>query len=148
MSDDANAFDFSGPWVGQTMGHDSPAHVWEITFASFGETSRYAPISTCWEGETTRRTLSPKIVTIGDHTTLDFGNQRTAVPVGVHHFVIPKWDTNEIRNKKGRHLDVVFSRPGVAELSAHDAYRRYLELKAVSTKATKATKPRVRARQS
>ena len=130
MTANAKAFNFAGPWVGQTMGHDSPAHIWEITFTSFGDTFRYASIATCWEGEASRRTLSPNIVEDGEATLLDFGYKRVAVPIGTQHFVIPKWDTNDIRSKKGRNFDVVFSRPGVAELGAHEAYQRYLELKA------------------
>jgi hypothetical protein len=39
--------------------------------------------------------------------------------------VIQKWDTNDIRGGKGRAYDVIFSRPGIAELSAVEAYRRF-----------------------
>ena len=95
---DTAALTFSGPWIGEAIGCDSPAHVREIEVSG-----RSLRIRTRWEGDAVK-----------------------AVPVDPQHFVIPGWDTNDTRGGIGPAYDVVFSRPGVAELSALAAYRRYL----------------------
>jgi len=115
----SEGFSFSGPWVGETMGHDSPAHVWEIEVRGV-----YVTIRSSWEGETKRADMEGKLDEEARAFTL---GQRKAIAIGAQHFVIEKWDTNDMRNSKGRNFDVVFSRPGIAELRAKDIYRRYLD---------------------
>jgi hypothetical protein len=56
-----------------------------------------------------------------DNQTHDF----IAVLVDSQHFIIPGWDTNETPNNAGPAYDVVFSRPGLAELVAHEVWLRY-----------------------
>ena len=48
-----------------------------------------------------------------------------AVLVDASHFVMASWDTNDMRGHVGPSYDVVFSRPGVAELNARDVWRRF-----------------------
>ena len=117
MSDPAQ---FNGPWVGETIGGDAPAHLWEITL--FGE---HLSIDTRWEGLTNRDLLSGKLVEGEPAFNLD-RYAKLAVLVDPQHFVIIGWDSKHATTLDAA-LDVVFSRPGVAELSAHDAYRRFRE---------------------
>ena len=116
---------FAGPWIGETIGHDSPAHVWEIK--PVGNTLH---VFTKWEGE---MSIAPTYfaLVMADAPAFVFHNmaeQKIAVLVDPQHFVIAGWDTNDVRGGKGRHYDVVFSRPGIAELNAQDAYRRFKEM--------------------
>jgi len=121
MDMDNTALSFSGPWIGETMGCDSPAHVWEIEV--MGHRLR---IRTCWEGHARQTDMPGQLVdgepafVLGD--TSDEGDVVKAVLVDPQHFVIPNWDTNDTRGGTGPAYDVVFSRPGVAELSARAAY--------------------------
>jgi hypothetical protein len=48
-----------------------------------------------------------------------------AVLVGTQHFVIVGWDTNDTRGNLGPHYDVVFSRPGLAELQATEVWEAF-----------------------
>jgi hypothetical protein len=119
---DASAF--AGPWIGETMGHDSPAHVWEIKLVG-----RTLHIFTQWEGE---MSVAPAYYAsvLADAPAFIFpnmahGHEVKAVLVDPQHFVIAGWDTNDTRGGKGPDYDVVFSRPGIAELGAQEAYRRY-----------------------
>ena len=41
-----------------------------------------------------------------------------AVLIGTQHFVVRGWDTNDTRGGVGPHYDVVFARPGLAELQS------------------------------
>jgi hypothetical protein len=125
----ASTFNFSGPWVGETIGHNSPAHIWEIDVRG-----RYVGIRSCWEGESNRSHMSGYLAE--DAHSFVIGRHR-AIPVGDHHFVIEKWDTNDVRNNKGRNFDVVFSRPGIAELQAREMYRQYQDEKPVREAAEK-----------
>ncbi len=116
---DANAF--AGPWIGETMGHNSPAHVWQITVVG-----GMLHIHTQWEGEADRRPIYGMPLTDEPAFRIE---QKKAVLVDSQHFVIAGWDTNDVRGNKGPHYDVVFSRPGIAELSAQEAYRRFKALR-------------------
>ena len=49
----------------------------------------------------------------------------TAVFTTVIATVLPGWDTNDTRGGQGPHYDVVFSRPGIAELSARRLWERW-----------------------
>jgi hypothetical protein len=55
------------------------------------------------------------------------GNQFRATLVDPQHFIIPDWDTNDTRSSEGPHYDVVFSRPGIAELTARAVWLKHRE---------------------
>jgi hypothetical protein len=120
---DANAF--AGPWIGETMGHDSPAHVWEIKPAG-----RTLHIFTQWEGEMSVAPAYSATLLAGEPAFvfpyMAHGREMKAVLIDPQHFVIAGWDTNDTRGGIGPDYDVVFSRPGIAELGAQDAYRRFI----------------------
>lgn len=109
---------FAGRWIGETQGYDSPAHVWEIASSGHNLT-----IETRWEGET--RGLRLRASAQEDAPAFALGD-KLAVLVGTQHFIIGGWDTNDTRGGVGPHYDVVFSRPGIAELEAHAVWQRYL----------------------
>lgn len=108
---------FAGPWIGETMGHDSPAHVWEITVVG-----SMLHIHTQWEGEGNRTPMYGMPLENEPAFRIE---RKQAVLVDPQHFVIAGWDTNDVRGNKGPHYDVVFSRPGIAELGAQEAYRLF-----------------------
>jgi hypothetical protein len=93
-----------------------PAHIWEIT-----QRGTFLSISARWEDETFVSHMTGHVLaeepafTIGDHK---------AVLVDPQHFVIAGWDTNDKRGGEGPAYDVVFSRPGIAELAAQAVWRR------------------------
>lgn len=120
LSYNAGMFDasaFAGPWIGETMGHDSPAHVWEIKVVG-----SMLHIETQWEGQVAQMTIYGN--PLKTEPAFRIAGKK-AVLVDAQHFVIAGWDTNDVRGNKGPHFDVVFSRPGIAELSAQEAYRRF-----------------------
>jgi len=126
----ASAYKLEGPWVGETVGHDSPAHIWEIKIVRPIASLPYASIFTRWEGETKQARFDLWLEEGEGDARLRFDGHGSMVWVDGQHFVVPKWDTNEVRDHKGPAYDVVFSRPGIPELTAHDAYQRYLKTKA------------------
>jgi len=107
---------FSGRWIGETQGCEMPAHVREID-----QHGTLLTISMRWENEATSSRMYARVLadapafTIGDHT---------ATLVDPQHFIIPEWDTNDARGGAGLDYDVVFSRPGIAELTAAAVWRR------------------------
>ena len=109
---------FGGPWVGETIGCNVPAHLWDITL--FGLHLR---IDTRWEGFSQRDTLFGTRIEDQPAFNLDY-YAKLAVLVDPQHFVIVGWDTTHSATPDSAY-DVVFSRPGVAELSAHEAYRHF-----------------------
>ncbi|HNP74382.1 MAG TPA: hypothetical protein PLO33_18235 [Kouleothrix sp.] len=108
---------FAGRWIGETQGYDAPAHVWEI--AASGQS---LTIDTRWEGEARGARLHARALEDVPAFALE---DKLAVLVGSQHFVIRAWDTNDTRGGVGPHYDVVFSRPGVAELQAYEVWLRY-----------------------
>ena len=123
----ATALEFAGEWVGETMGCDMPAHVWEIRV--IGDT--LMDIHTRWEDKTEGHRMSGYFdVLIG---AFSLGDGFTVVRLDSQHFVLPGWDTNDTRGGAGPHFDVVFSRPGIAELSARRLWEKWRELKASKT---------------
>ena len=115
----ATALEFAGEWVGETMGCDMPAHVWEIRV--IGDT--LIDIHTRWEDKTAGHRMSGYFdVLIG---AFSLGDGFTVVRLDPQHFVLPGWDTNDTRGGQGPHYDVVFSRPGIAELSARRLWERW-----------------------
>jgi hypothetical protein len=101
---------FAGRWVGETQGYDAPAHIWEIA-----HNGAHLTIDTRWEGE--GRSARLHATALADEPAFMLGTSK-AVLVGTQHFVILGWDTNDTRGDMGPHYDVVFSRPGLAELQA------------------------------
>lgn len=120
MHAESLAHRLTGQWVGATQGYASPAHVWEITMRG----SRLR-IATRWEGQQAVTPLDGSLLTDGAGFSISAGRFR-AILLGPQHFVVPGWDTNDTRGGKGPSYDVIFSRPGLAELAAPAAYRRYL----------------------
>jgi hypothetical protein len=108
---------FLGSWVGQTQGAEMPAHLWEITL--FGPTLR---ILTRWEGESESTHFIGRLVP--GEPAFTVGTSK-AILLDKQHFVIPGWCSNDRREGKGPSYDVVFSRPGIAELTARAVYRRH-----------------------
>ena len=109
--------EFLGRWVGETQGHDSPAHQWEIS-----QHGRSLRIDTAWEGQAT---AGPMFATIVSERPAFRIGHFTAVLLDPQHFILPAWDTNDTRDNIGPDYDVIFSRPGIAELSAGRVYERW-----------------------
>jgi hypothetical protein len=109
---------FAGRWVGETQGCDAPAHVWEITQNGF-----HLDIDTRWEGETRSARLHGTAQ--ADEPAFLVNVNCKAVMVGTQHFIIRGWDTNDTRGGVGPNHDVVFSRPGLAELHAAEVWEDY-----------------------
>lgn len=113
---------FTGRWIGETQGCAMPAHIWEITQQGYG-----LMISTRWEGGTKVASFIGRLVSNEPAFTLSGSKPFKAVLIDKQHFVIAGWCTNDVRGGTGPDYDVVFSRPGIAELTARQAYTRYLE---------------------
>jgi hypothetical protein len=119
---------FEGLWVGESMNIEtSPAHLWRIA----RNTSNWLFIYHKWEGEEDERDYFSATVN-GDGKSFQIGAPHSsgrgkALLIDDQHFVIRGWDTNDIRGGTGPHYDVVFSRPGIAELNAREVYRKFIE---------------------
>jgi hypothetical protein len=116
---------FEGRWIGATQGCDMPAHVWEVT-----QRGRSLTIETRWE-DAGRVTRLYGAVVPGE-AAFTLGDQFRATLVDPQHFIIPAWDSNDTRGDQGPHYDVVFSRPGIAELSARAVWLKHRERLAVA----------------
>jgi hypothetical protein len=116
---------FVGRWIGETQGYEMPAHIWEIT-----RQGNYLWLMTRWEGETQSGGFYAEIVA-GELAFKIRGtnNDFKATLLDKQHFVIPGWCTNDVRNNQGPSYDVIFSRPGIAELTAREVYLKSLESK-------------------
>jgi hypothetical protein len=121
-SDEFQPHFFTGRWIGETQGCAMPAHIWEITQQGFG-----LMIATRWEGEIEVVTFFGQLVPNERAFILPGGNPSKAILIDKQHFVIAGWCTNDKRGGTGPDYDVVFSRPGIAELTARQAYNQYLE---------------------
>jgi len=121
-SDEFHPHYFTGRWIGETQGYPMPAHIWEITQQPYG-----LLIATRWEGEAKVVTFFAQLVS-GEPAFIIPGSEKRskATLVDKQHFVIAGWCTNDARGGSGPDYDVVFSRPGIAELTARQAYTRYL----------------------
>ena len=107
-----------GLWVGESMGvESSPAHLWRIR-----QEGSDLFIYHRWEGETHEKHDNFRGVLGPDERSFTFLS-KTAYLIDDDHFVVPGWDTNDIRGGKGPAFDVVFSRPGLAELSARAVWK-------------------------
>jgi hypothetical protein len=123
LSSEFQPYFFTGRWVGETQGYPMPAHIWEITQQPFA-----LMIATRWEGETKVVTFFAQLVPNEPAFILPGTKHASkAILVDKQHFVIAGWCTNDERGGTGPDYDVVFSRPGIAELTARQAYSKYLE---------------------
>jgi hypothetical protein len=121
MADDHDQYTrFEGRWIGATQGCDMPAHVWEIT-----QRDRYLTIETRWEDA--GRVARMYGVVLPGEPIFTLGEKFRATLVDPQHFIILGWDTNDVRGDEGPHYDVVFSRPGIAELTARAAWLKHHE---------------------
>ncbi len=109
--------EFLGRWIGETQGCDSPGHHWEISHAA-----RWLRIDTTWECEQASNYYPADVIAERPELKID---RFTAVLISPQHFVIVGWDTNDTRNHEGPDYDVIFSRPGIAELDAARVYERW-----------------------
>ena len=117
---------FVGRWIGETQGSEMPAHIWEIK-----RLGQFLQINTKWEGKTRVVTFQAEMSTdepafILPPTPKDKTQRDKATLVDRQHFVVPKWCTNNSRGGEGPDYDVIFSRPGIAELTARKVYDQYL----------------------
>lgn len=113
---------FTGRWIGETQGYVMPAHIWEIKQQGF-----VLLVSTRWEDATNVAGFFGRLVPDPPSFTISTSRTFRAILVDKQHFVVPGWCTNDARGGAGPDYDVVFSRPGIAELTARQAYAHYLE---------------------
>jgi hypothetical protein len=130
--------EFTGNWIGETMGADSPGHLWEIN-----RSNDTLIIGTRWEGELVQSGYFSAKVPMDAPNFEIHTNSHTfiATLVDSQHFIIRDWDTNDIRANKGRHFDVVFSRPGLAELNVRDVWQQHKNHLPKATKKPKHKAP-------
>ena len=114
-----SAAEFAGEWVGETMGCDMPAHVWELRAHSDDCLS----VLTRWEDKTEGDSFNAHLHP--ETGLFELGEGAPLIRLDAQHFVIPGWDTNNTRGDFGPAYDVVFSRPGIAELSARRLWERW-----------------------
>jgi len=109
---------FNGRWIGETQDcpSDRPAHIWEIT-----ERGEYVDIDNLWEGDPQFRTMWAKLVP--DQAAFALSEKHKAVMIDPQHFVIVGWDEIAENAQNINAYDVIFSRPGIAELTAHQVWR-------------------------
>jgi hypothetical protein len=107
---------FSGRWIGETQGYEMPAHIWDIA-----QHGALLVITMRWENETSASRMDARV--LADEPAFTIGSHKATL-VDPQHFIIPEWDTNDTRGGEGLAYDVVFSRPGIAELTATAIWRR------------------------
>jgi hypothetical protein len=122
MPDEVQPHLFTGRWIGTTQGAPMPAHIWEIMQQGFG-----LMVSTRWEVGTNVVTFLGRLVPDEPAFTISGSKLFKAILIDKQHFVIRGWCTNDARQGIGPDYDVLFSRPGIAELTARQAYANYLE---------------------
>lgn len=113
---------FTGRWIGETQGYSMPAHIWEIKQQGFN-----LIVSTRWEDATNVASFVGRLLPNQPAFTIAGKRLFKAILIDKQHFVVPGWCTNNARGGSGPDYDVVFSRPGIAELTARQAYMSYLE---------------------
>ncbi len=110
---------FVGRWIGQTIGGRSAAHIWDVI-----DREIFLEIRTRWEGQGGGHALRARTIDDMHFEIVGLEYTFTATLVDPLHIVIPGWDTNDTRGFKGPDYDVVFSRPGLAELMAHQVWEQ------------------------
>lgn len=108
---------FVGRWIGQTMGGRSAAHIWDVIDRQF-----FLEIRTRWEGQGAAHVLRANPIDDSRFEIVGLEYTFTATLVDPLHLIIRGWDTNDTRGFKGPEYDVVFSRPGLAELMAQQVW--------------------------
>ena len=114
---------FTGQWIGETQGCEMPAHLWEIT-----QHGTYLSLRTRWEGENTFAHFGGMMISGEAAFTISTDRLYKAILIDKQHFVIPGWCTGTKEGWDGESMtyDVVFSRPGIGELTARTAYLKSL----------------------
>ncbi len=127
-----SAASFTGQWIGETQDLDMPAHIWEITLQG-----PYLSLTTKWEGETESSTFFAEMVPGKPSFKILQADEATATLLDKQHFVIPDWVWRHRKNPDGSKAsyDVVFSRPGIAELTARSVYLKSLEQRQITDEA-------------
>jgi hypothetical protein len=110
---------FVGRWIGQTIGSRSAAHIWDVF-----DRERHLEIRTRWEGQGVAHALRARLIAETRFEIVGLEATFTATLVDPLHLIIPGWDTNDVRGFKGPDFDVVFSRPGLAELMAQQVWEQ------------------------
>lgn len=112
---------FMGLWVGESMGiESSPAHLWRMR-----QDGSQLFIYHRWESEAQEHSSHFVGSVADDMRSFTFLTNKIAFVIDDEHFVVPGWDTNDIRDGQGPAFDVVFSRPGLAELQARKVWERW-----------------------
>lgn len=110
---------FVGRWLGQSIGHTAAAHVWDVI-----DRGSFYEIRTRWEGQGVAHALRGRPLDDAHFEIQGALSIFTATLVDPLHFIIPGWDTNDTRGFTGPEYDVVFSRPGLAELMARQIWEQ------------------------
>ena len=121
----AQAWQFNGRWIGESQGADRPAHIWEIR-----QVGQYVEIDNMWEGDPSFRSMSGHLVE--GQAAFDLSEVHRAVMVDPQHFIIAGWDTLYDGDELIAEQDVVFSRPGIAELTAHQVWVEWKKRQSMS----------------
>jgi len=111
----AQSWQFTGRWIGESQGVDRPAHIWEIR-----QVGDYVEIDNMWEGNPSFRTMTGHLVE--GQAAFDLSDVHRAVMVDPQHFIVAGWDMLYDGDKLIAEHAVVFSRPGIAELTAHQVW--------------------------
>jgi hypothetical protein len=114
----AQAWQFNGRWIGASQGADRPAHIWEIR-----QIGDYVEIDNMWEGDPSFRGMNGHLVE--GQAAFDLSEEHRAVMVDPQHFIVAGWDEIFEGEKQIAAYDVVFSRPGIAELTAHQVWSEW-----------------------
>ena len=121
----AQSWQFNGRWIGESQGVDRPAHIWEIR-----QVGEYVEIDNMWEGDPSFRPMSGRLVQ--GQAAFDLSDVYRAVMVDPQHFIIAGWDALYDGDELIAENDVVFSRPGIAELTAHQVWVEWKERQSVN----------------
>ena len=103
---------FTGRWIGETQGYSMPSHIWEIIQQGTG-----LRISTRWEGQSSVTSFTATLVSNEPTFVIKGRKLSKAILIDKQHFVVADWCTNDVRQGIGPNYDVLFSRPGIAELT-------------------------------
>ena len=122
LSDELQPHLFTGRWIGETQGYVMPAHIWEIIQQGAG-----LRISTRWEGQSSVTGFTATLASREPTFVIKGKKPSKAILIDKQHFVVAGWCTNDARQGIGPSYDVLFSRPGIAELTGRQAYTQYLE---------------------